>query len=36
MSDHGNESDNDDDDFGVDVGTIAKAPKLVMKKFMML
>jgi len=33
MSEHGNESDNDDDDFGVDVGTIAKAPKLVMKKF---
>ena len=33
MSEHGNESDNDDDDFGADVGTLAKAPKLVMKRF---
>ena len=33
MSEHGNESDNDDDDFGADVGTLAKAPKLIMKRF---
>jgi hypothetical protein len=33
MSEHGNDSDNDDDDFGADVGTLAKAPKLIMKRF---
>jgi len=33
MSVHGNDSDDDSDDFGADVGTIAKAPKLTMKKF---
>ena len=33
MSDNDNDSVFDDDDFGNDVATIAKAPKVVMKKF---
>ena len=33
MSDRGDESDIDDDEFGMDVSTIIKAPKVVMKKF---
>ena len=33
MSDNDNESGNDEDDFGADVGTLAKAPKLIMKRF---
>ncbi len=33
MADNGSDSDFDDDEFGNDVTTIAKAPKIVMKKF---
>ena len=33
MSDNDNDSVFDDDDFGNDVSTVAKAPKVVMKKF---
>ena len=33
MSDNDNDSVFDDDDFGNDISTVAKAPKVVMKKF---